>query len=296
MPCLIRWPGVIKPGTIVNDICAHEDFIPTFAAAAGEPDLVEKLMKGTTLNGKTFKVHLDGYNLLPFFKGEAKESPREDFLYWSDDGDLMALRVRDWKVAFMEQHTEMNPETPLGVWQGQFTKLRVPNAVQPARRSIREGPRTAYITPTGWRTGRSCSCRRRPSSRSGWRASRSSRRAPRRRASPSATRWSKSRPTRPRTDGVAFGNQGGQRRQRVRASWEEANHNVRAASLLPRGEKGRMRGNGRRSLIVELPNPSPLPLPPSLLRMELSPAARTAACGCHLFENLGRIPVYLNLI
>ena len=106
VPCLIRWPGVIKPGTIVNDICAHEDFIPTFAAAAGEPDLVDKLLKGTTLNGKTFKVHLDGDNLMPFLKGEVKKSPREDFLYWSDDGDLMAIRVANWKVAFMEQNTE----------------------------------------------------------------------------------------------------------------------------------------------------------------------------------------------
>ena len=126
VPCLIRWPGVIAPGTIVNDICAHEDFIPTFAAAAGEPDLVDKLVKGTTLNGKSFKVHLDGYNLMPYFKGGAKDSPRDEFMYWSDDGDLMALRFRNWKVAFMEQHTEMNPETPLGVWQGQFTKLRIP--------------------------------------------------------------------------------------------------------------------------------------------------------------------------
>jgi arylsulfatase A-like enzyme len=126
VPCLMRWPGVIAPGTIVNDICAHEDFIPTFAAAAGEPDLVDKLVKGTTLNGKSFKVHLDGYNLIPYFKGAAKDSPRDEFMYWSDDGDLMALRYRNWKVAFMEQHTEMNPETPLGVWQGQFTKLRIP--------------------------------------------------------------------------------------------------------------------------------------------------------------------------
>jgi arylsulfatase len=83
-------------------------------------------VKGTTLNGKSFKVHLDGYNLMPYFKGGAKDSPRDEFMYWSDDGDLMALRFRDWKVAFMEQHTEMNPETPLGVWQGQFTKLRIP--------------------------------------------------------------------------------------------------------------------------------------------------------------------------
>ena len=74
VPCLIRWPGVIQPGTIVNDVCAHEDFIPTFAAAAGEPDLVAKLLKGHELNGKTFKVHLDGENLLPFFKGEERKA------------------------------------------------------------------------------------------------------------------------------------------------------------------------------------------------------------------------------
>jgi len=126
VPCLMRWPGVVKPGTIVNDVCAHEDFIPTFAAANGDPDLVEKAKKGTTLNGKTFKVHLDGFNLLPFLKGDVKESPRKEFLYWSDDGDLMALRVQNWKVSFMEQHVEVDPKTPLGVWQGNFLKLRAP--------------------------------------------------------------------------------------------------------------------------------------------------------------------------
>jgi arylsulfatase len=126
VPCVIRWPGVIKAGTIVNDICAHEDFIPTFAAAAGETALVEKLRGGSTLSGKTFKVHLDGNNLLPFLKGEQKTPPREEFLYWSDDGDLMALRVGHWKAAFVEQNTEISPKIPLGVWMGGFTKLRAP--------------------------------------------------------------------------------------------------------------------------------------------------------------------------
>ena len=126
VPCLIKWPGVIQPGTIINDLCAHEDFIPTFAAANGDTDLVEKLKQGGTLNGKTFKVHLDGFNLMPFLKGDAKEAPRKEFLYWSDDGDLMALRVQNWKVSFMEQHTEVDPKTPLGVWQGNFLKLRAP--------------------------------------------------------------------------------------------------------------------------------------------------------------------------
>jgi arylsulfatase len=127
VPTCIRWPGVIKPGQVLNDICAHEDFIPTFAAAAGEPDLVNKVLKGYKANGKTFKVHLDGYNLLPFFKGEAKESPRKEFLYWSDDGELMAIRYEQWKATFLEQHTEVSAEMPLGVWQGQFNHLRGPN-------------------------------------------------------------------------------------------------------------------------------------------------------------------------
>jgi len=126
VPCLIKWPGVIQPGTIINDLCAHEDFIPTFAAANGDTDLVERTKKGTTLNGKSFKVHLDGFNLVPFLKGEVKETPRREFLYWSDDGDLMALRVQNWKVSFMEQHAEVDPKTPLGVWQGNFLKLRAP--------------------------------------------------------------------------------------------------------------------------------------------------------------------------
>jgi arylsulfatase A-like enzyme len=127
VPCLIRWPGVIKPGTVINDVCAHEDFIPTFAAVNGDGELADKLKSGATLNGKSFKVHLDGFNLLPFLRGNAPKSPREEFLYWSDDGDLMAIRVRDWKITFMEQHVEVNPKTQLGVWQGNFTKLRGPN-------------------------------------------------------------------------------------------------------------------------------------------------------------------------
>jgi arylsulfatase A-like enzyme len=140
VPCLIRWPGVIKPATIVNDMCAHEDFIPTFAAAAGDPNLVGNVLKGTTLNGKNFKVHLDGMNLLPFLKGEAKESPRNDFFYWSDDGDLMALRYRDWKVAFLEQNTEISPKTPMGVWTGQFTNLRTPKIYNLRSDPFERGP------------------------------------------------------------------------------------------------------------------------------------------------------------
>src|SRR5215813_1095723 len=144
VPCLMRWPGVIKPGTVINDVCAHEDFIPTFAAANGDADLVERTKKGTTLNGKTFKVHFDGFNLMPFLKGDAKDSPRQEFLYWSDDGDLMALRVRNWKVSFMEQHVEVGPKTPLGVWQGNFTKLRAPMLYDLRADPFERGPTSMY--------------------------------------------------------------------------------------------------------------------------------------------------------
>jgi arylsulfatase len=140
VPMCIRWPGVIKPGQVINDVCAHEDLIPTFAAAAGEPDLVAKVKKGYTANGKQFKVHLDGYNLVPFLKGEVKESPRKEFLYWSDDGDLMAVRYGNWKVAFLEQNTKTNPETPIGVWQGQFNHLRVPNMYNLRADPFERGP------------------------------------------------------------------------------------------------------------------------------------------------------------
>jgi arylsulfatase len=144
VPCCIRWPGVIKPGQVVNDICAHEDLIPTFAAAAGEPDLVEKVKKGYQANGKNFKVHLDGYNLLPAFKGEVKEWPRKEFIYWSDDGDLMAIRYEQWKAAFYEQHAEISPKLPVSVWQGQFTKLRVPNLYDLRSDPFERGPTSIY--------------------------------------------------------------------------------------------------------------------------------------------------------
>ena len=122
VPCAIRWPGVIKPGTVSNEIFSHTDMLPTLAAAAGEPDVVEKLKKGYKSGNKTFKVHIDGYNLLPFLKGEVKENPRKGFLYWSDDGDLMALRVGNWKVTFMEQRAH-----GLGVWEEPFVAMRVPH-------------------------------------------------------------------------------------------------------------------------------------------------------------------------
>jgi arylsulfatase A-like enzyme len=100
VPMLARWPGVIKPGTIINDIMSAEDWLPTLLAAAGEPDIKRKLLAGHAAGGKTFKNHLDGYSFMPFFKGEVKEGPRHEFFYFSDNGDLMAIRYNAWKVSF----------------------------------------------------------------------------------------------------------------------------------------------------------------------------------------------------
>ena len=121
VPCLMRWPGVIKPGQIINEIASLEDMIPTFAAIAGEPDLVGKVKAGYSADGKQFKVHLDGYNLLPFLKGDAKTSPRQEFMYFSDDGELTATRYQNWKIVFEEQRNK-----GIGVWREPFSKMRVP--------------------------------------------------------------------------------------------------------------------------------------------------------------------------
>ncbi|MCM3905667.1 MAG: arylsulfatase [Pyrinomonadaceae bacterium] len=122
VPCAIRWPGMIKAGTVSNEVFSHTDMLPTLAAVAGDPDVVEKLKKGYKSGNKTFKVHIDGYNMLPLLKGEVKENPRKGFLYWSDDGDLMALRVGNWKVNFMVQEAH-----GLGVWKQPLKSLRAPD-------------------------------------------------------------------------------------------------------------------------------------------------------------------------
>jgi arylsulfatase A-like enzyme len=121
VPCAVRWPGMIKPGTVSNELFSHTDMLPTVLAAAGEPDIVEKLKKGHKAGNKTFKVHIDGFNLLPHLKGEVKENPRKGFIYWSDDGDLMALRVGNWKATFIEQRRE-----GFEVWSEPFVTLRLP--------------------------------------------------------------------------------------------------------------------------------------------------------------------------
>ena len=93
VPCVMRWPGVIEPGRVIHDICSLQDFIPTFAAAKGEADLVEKVKKGYKIGDKTFKVHLDGVNWMPFLARKEDKSPRDRFIYWSEDGECMAMRM-----------------------------------------------------------------------------------------------------------------------------------------------------------------------------------------------------------
>jgi arylsulfatase len=123
VPAMVRWPGKIKAGSVTNEIVHHMDWLPTFLAAAGEPEIKEKLKQGgVKAIGRTYKVHLDGYNILPLLTGATDKSPRKEIFYFSDDGDLTALRYADWKLIFMEQKA---PGT-FRVWMEPFVPLRVP--------------------------------------------------------------------------------------------------------------------------------------------------------------------------
>ena len=123
VPTAIRWPGVIEPGTIINDIAAHEDMLPTLLAAAGDNSVKEDLLKGRSVGGMNYKVHLDGYNLMDSFRGRG-EWPRHEFLYWTDDGNVAALRYNNWKATFLQQDAE-----GIDVWILPFTPLRAPMLV-----------------------------------------------------------------------------------------------------------------------------------------------------------------------
>ena len=122
VPAMIRWPGHIKPGTVSNEIVAHHDWLPTFAAIAGDPDVVNKYAKGVKGAGLTYKVHFDGFNLVPYLTGQVEKSPRESFIYINDDQQVTALRYDNWKIVFMEQRA---PGT-LRIWAEPFTNLRLP--------------------------------------------------------------------------------------------------------------------------------------------------------------------------
>jgi arylsulfatase len=122
VPCMIRWPGRIAPGSVSNEIISSLDWLPTLTAAAGEPEIKGKLLAGHNAGSKTFKVHLDGYNQLPHLTGQQERGARKEFIYFNDDGDLVALRYENWKFVFEEQRAAGT----LRVWAEPFTKLRLP--------------------------------------------------------------------------------------------------------------------------------------------------------------------------
>ena len=121
VPAFVRWPGHFPAGETLNGLVSHEDWLPTFAAAAGAPDVKEKLAKGVELNGRTYRNFIDGYNLLDYLGGKTKQSPRQEFIYVNDDGQVVAMRLGDWKAVFLE-----NRGQAFGVWREPFTELRVP--------------------------------------------------------------------------------------------------------------------------------------------------------------------------
>jgi arylsulfatase len=122
VPCLIRWPGRIQAGSISNDLISGLDWLPTLVAAAGDPNIKDKLLKGHPVGAKTFKIHLDGYNQLPYLTGQQPNTARREFIYFNDDGDLVAMRYENWKVVFEEQRATGT----LRIWAEPFTNLRVP--------------------------------------------------------------------------------------------------------------------------------------------------------------------------
>ncbi len=142
VPSFIRWPGKIKPGTVLNGIVSHIDMMPTFLAAAGDPDVTQKLLKGYKVGDRTFKVHLDGYNMIPYLTGKVKESPRNEIFYFSDDGDVMAVRVGDYKFNLAVQRANQ-----MAQWSEPLVKLRVPTSSTCA--ATRSNARTSTPIPTG---------------------------------------------------------------------------------------------------------------------------------------------------
>jgi arylsulfatase len=121
VPAFVRWPGKIKAGTVLNGVVSHQDWLPTLLAAAGEPEISKQLLTGYKVDHKSFKVHIDGLNMLPYLTGEVAESPRKSFFYISDDGDVLGIRMGDWKMVLAEQRA-----TRMQCWAEPFVKLRLP--------------------------------------------------------------------------------------------------------------------------------------------------------------------------
>ncbi|MGB5765260.1 MAG: arylsulfatase [Arenicellales bacterium] len=146
VPSMVRWPGHITPGTVSNEIMHHMDWMPTFAAAAGNENLKEELLAGKSVNGKTFKNHLDGYNFLPYLTGKAETGPRKEIFYFSDDGDMSALRYQDWKIIFLEQRAEATFQA----WREPFVPLRAPLIVNLRRDPYERGMVTSNTYDDWW--------------------------------------------------------------------------------------------------------------------------------------------------
>ncbi|PLW67219.1 arylsulfatase [Pseudohalioglobus lutimaris] len=121
VPAMIRWPGRVEAGGVSNQVMSHLDWVPTLMAAAGDDNVVAELKQGKRVDNKRFKVHLDGYNFLPFLIGEQQQAPRREFFYFSDDGQLLATRMGDWKLVFAEQRAKR-----FDVWRDPFVELRIP--------------------------------------------------------------------------------------------------------------------------------------------------------------------------
>ena len=141
VPAIIKWPGVVEPGTVINDIAAHNDWVPTLMAAAGEPGIKEKLLKGHKAGGKTYKVHLDGYDQTALLKGEGPGA-RKEFHYVTDDGDYAAFRYGAWKIQFLTQEC-----VGFSVWDCEYKVHRAPRIV-----NLRQDPFEHAVRPgNSWR-------------------------------------------------------------------------------------------------------------------------------------------------
>ncbi len=144
IPEMVRWPGKITPGSVSNDIIQHHDWLPTFLAAAGEPDIVEKLKKGHKAGDRKYKVHIDGYNLLPYLTGEVDKSPRRGMIYFSDDCDVLGIRYENWKVVFRSNGARAPYKS--GSSRSPHCARRSCSTCEPTRSSTRTSPRTRIGT------------------------------------------------------------------------------------------------------------------------------------------------------
>ncbi|BFM14018.1 arylsulfatase [Maricurvus nonylphenolicus] len=145
VPAMVRWPGKIKGGQVSNEMMSHQDWVPTLMAAVGDSKIKRKLRRGTKLGDKEFRVHLDGFNFLPYLTGKAEQGPREDFFYFSDDGQLVGVRAKDWKIVYAEQRAKK-----FQVWREPFVQLRIPKLFNLRRDPYERADTDANTYDTWW--------------------------------------------------------------------------------------------------------------------------------------------------